>query len=66
MRHPTLKFLSLIVCLMFISVTVLRAQNVAGSMSGVVADPTGAVISGATVTARNIGNRAQLPTTCNS
>lgn len=66
MRDPTLKFLSLIVCLMFISVMVLRAQNVAGSISGVVADPTGAVISGATATAHNIGNRAQLPTTCNS
>ena len=56
MRHPTLKFLSLIVCLMFINVMVLRAQSGAGSISGVVADPTGAVISGAPTNAVGVSH----------
>ena len=66
MRHPARKFLSLIVCLMFVNVMVLCAQNVAEPTSSVAADPTGAVVSGVTVAAHNIGNRTQLPTTCNS
>ncbi len=43
---------------LLVSVPCIMAQNVTGSISGVVRDPTGAVIPGATVSATNVGTNA--------
>ena len=48
------------------AVPLLRAQTVSGSISGLVSDPSGAVIPGATVTLRNGDTGEVLRTTTNS
>jgi outer membrane receptor protein involved in Fe transport len=45
---------------------VVHAQNVTGTISGVVRDPTGAVVPNATVRATNTGTRASFQATTNA
>src|SRR5690242_9510203 len=45
-------------CILALAVSSLRAQNVTGSITGEVKDGTGAVVTGAVVTARNAGTSA--------
>lgn len=54
---------SLVVCSQFWPV---EAQNVTGSFTGVVTDPTGAVVPNARVNARNTGTSALFPTQTDS
>ncbi|HUB01007.1 MAG TPA: TonB-dependent receptor [Terracidiphilus sp.] len=54
MRTLLLKCVGLAACALVLIATAARAQNVNGSISGEVTDPTGAVVTGATVTAHNL------------
>jgi hypothetical protein len=65
MRTPTGRILScLLVFLLSAIFPLLRAQSNAGSINGVVTDPSGAVISGATVSIQNpVSHYARTETT---
>ena len=51
---------------LFAIATISHAQNVTGSIVGVVRDPTGAVVPGATVRATNTGTSATFQASSNS
>lgn len=66
MRRTILTILSLVVCLMIGSTTLLRAQNDKGSINGVVSDSSGAVIPNAIVAAHNTDTGVVTNTTSNA
>jgi hypothetical protein len=66
MRRISFTTLSLMVCLLIGSATLLRAQNDKGSINGVVSDSSGAVIPNATVTANDIDTGVATKTTSNA
>lgn len=66
MRSHLFKSLVLTAMALLLSVAAVRAQNVNGAISGEVMDPSGAVVSGATVTARNLDTGVNTPTATDS
>ena len=64
-----MKFLRIVlgcVCAMMLSASFAIGQSVTGSITGVVTDPSGAVVSGATVTAHSLDTNVDTPTTTNA
>jgi len=53
-------------CALAVCVSVVRAQTVTGSITGVVTDPSGAVINGAHIVALNLDTNVATATTTNS
>ena len=53
------------VCAVLLSASFAFGQSDTGSIAGVVSDPTGAVIAGATVTAHNLDTNVDTPATTN-
>ena len=66
MRTPTRRILSFALLFLFSAIPLLHAQSNAGSISGVVTDPTGAVIPGATVSIENPVSQYTRSTTTDS
>ncbi|HXH50840.1 MAG TPA: TonB-dependent receptor [Terriglobia bacterium] len=64
--RPNVLLFALLVCALLAVVPGLRAQTVSGSISGLVSDPSGAVIPSATVTLRNGDTGEVLKTSTNS
>jgi len=67
-RHGLSKFLfeCIVVGMLASGSTVLLAQEVTGGITGIVTDPSGAAIPGATVTATDVARGTVWPTTTNS
>ncbi len=65
MKYTVLVILALVAAVMF-SVQPAWSQTEAGTMSGTVTDPTGAVIPGANVTAKSVATGAERSTKSNS
>jgi hypothetical protein len=63
MRRSFLKLLTVIACILALNAGISHAQNIAGSINGVVSDATGAVIPNATVTAHNLETGVATSTT---
>src|SRR4051812_11825952 len=62
----SLKLLSLVLCLSTAILTLSmpgRAQEVTAGINGVVTDPSGAAVAGATVTAKDLDRGTTYPTT---
>jgi hypothetical protein len=51
---------------MTVGISAMEAQSVTASITGVVTDPSGAVVAGAHVIARNLSTNVETPTTTNS
>ncbi len=65
----TTKFLRIVlgcVCVVLLGTSFAYGQSVTGSIAGVVSDPSGAVVAGATVTAHNLSTNIDTPATTNS
>ncbi len=54
------------VCTVLLGTSFAFGQSVAGSITGVVTDPSGAVVAGATVTAHNLSTSVDTPATTNA
>src|SRR5947207_5857222 len=63
MKNIQYLFMSMALCAI---ATISYAQNVTGSIGGVVRDPSGAVVPGATVRATNTGTSATFQAASNS
>src|SRR2546425_11835191 len=57
-RRKSMRVLSLVLCICLVMALTAFAQTDRGTITGTVADATGAVIPGATVEARNVGTGA--------
>src|ERR1700758_4344913 len=66
MRRASLATIVCLVCVLFSSVTPLRAQVDTGTILGTVSDASGAAIHGASVTLVNEGTNATLTTSTGS
>jgi hypothetical protein len=61
-----LLFGALLACILILCVSGMLGQTVTGTITGQVTDPSGAVVSGATVVARNLDTNVSTSTTTNN